>query len=359
MSSFGSFKFGASTHFGSLQVDNESLSLARSIMSRFHSDQVVNKDSEETLQFRYILALARGINTMQKEAIATHNDNFLVRSRVEHISDIWAPLLGILYNNDLTLSENIEFYQDLIKLFLTGETFNNFLYSGASPISIISAIYFFTKNVNVRIYEAWRDFNFMPGGTYEIFEIGALDPDSESTLGGAALLGPAGDIRISGFVQAGAQIIFPLDNLIAENTDGAVFGKELLRPVMSDLVLVYELTSADPGGVITSVLSMAFGRGRQEVIAPTLPDDLAFEVFRTAVFQTYTDDDWLPVPYATKKKRFFAIIPKEYIYGQVPITEAALISTSGSLQQYHTFPTINKDDNTDVLMSWNVDFNNA
>lgn len=354
MSSFGTFKFGDADRFGSEQVDANSLSIARSIMSRFHSGLVVNKDSEDTLQFRYILALSRGINTMYQEAVKTYNDNFLPTSRVEHIQDVWGVLMGIPFDNSKSLAQNIEFYQGLIKIFLAGSEFEGQNYSGTHVINVIVAVYLFTQITGVRVFENWRDGALMLGGQDELFEIGAMDPDSGSYFGGPALIGPAGIPARSGQVGAGAQIVVPLDNFSGANTDGVITGKELVRPATADFAVVYELTDIYPGGVDPLVVFMDFGRGSQP-ISP-LPTTLAFKVFRTAVFQTYVDANWLPVSYKTKRKRYFAIVDRELVYGLVPITEAALCATDGTILKYRTFSAINKSDDLDVLLAWNIDF---
>jgi hypothetical protein len=155
-------------------------------------------------------------------------------------------------------------------------------------------------------------------------------------------------------ILAGAQLVVPLDNYAGANTDGVVKARDLIRPVMADVVIVYELHSELPGGVEPAVVQMVFGRGS---LPPSpLPADVAFEVFRVPVFQTYTDDQWLPVPQKTTRKRYFAVMPREYVYGEVPITEAALVDSSGTVLLYRTFSAINKTDALDVLFGWNVNF---
>lgn len=354
MSAFGSFKFGSGDRFGSPEIDSETLAIARSIMSRFHSSLVINKDTEDTLQFRYVLAFSRAIRTLEKEALATYNDNFLGTSREEHIDAMWGILMNVPYDNSLTLAENIERYQGIVKTFLTGSAFLGLTYAGTHVVNIVVMIYLFTKITNVRIRELWRDAASILGGEFELFEIGALDPDSQSFFGGAALLGPAGGHGRSGLIPSGAQIIVPLDNFVGANTDGVLTAKELLRPVMSALAVVYELSQLFPGGVDPGIVSMAFGRG--ELPLSPLPTDLAFEVVRVPVFQTYTDSNWMPVPYATKYRRYFAVVNRELIFGLVPITEAALLDGGGSIIMYRTFSAVNKTNELDVLMAWNVDF---
>ena len=158
MSSFGTFRFSQTGNlFGSPQVPAEVMTAARAIMGRFQSPLNVNKDTEDTLQFRWILALARGIYTMQAEAKATYYDNFLSTSRAEHIEAVWGTLLKVPYDNTRTLAENIEFYQGLVKILLTGSEFLGNVYDGTAPVNIIVAVYLFTQITGVRLYETWRD----------------------------------------------------------------------------------------------------------------------------------------------------------------------------------------------------------
>ncbi len=354
MSAFGTFKFGTGVKFGSGLLEPDCLAIARSIMLRFHSAQVVNKETEASSQFRVILALARAICTMKDEAIATHNDNFLPACRPEHMDAVWGSMLGVPYDSTKTVAENIEFYQRLITIYLNGSDFDGLTYPGTHAVNVITAIYLFSLLTGVRLYENWRDYMIMFGGIEESFEIGAPDPDSQSFLGGSALLGPGGNPGRVAQVRAGVQVIIPLDNYAGANTDPIVTGAMLMKPAMADFVLVYELTDLFAGGVDPDVTEIAFGRGTQD-LSP-LPSALAFEVYRTPVFQCYVDDNWLPVPYATTRKRYFAIMDREYVFGLVPITEAALLDSAGTIKIYRTFSAINKDDDTDVCMGWNVDF---
>lgn len=356
MSSFGVRVFGDGDYFGSPRVDAACLAIARSIMLRLHSPLVVAKESEDSLQFRFVLALAEAICTMRDEAIATHNDNFLSQiTRPDHIQAVWGDILRVPYDPDKTLPQNIEFYQGLIKIFLTGTEFLDEIFPGTHAVNIIACVYLFSLITNVRIYETWRDAAVMFGSPLELFEIGALEPSSESYMGGSALLGPASHpMGRSGLVQAGAQLIVPLDNYSGASTDPVVQARDLVRPVMANLVIIYELTNLFPGGVEPGVTQIAFGRGTQP-LSP-LPAALAFEVGRVTAFQTYTDDQWLPVPVPTTRKRYFAVLDRELVFGDVPITEAALMDASGTILMYRTFSPINKTDVLDVLLGWNVDF---
>ena len=357
MSSLGTFRSGTGVHLGAPQVTAEEYAVADSIMRRFHSPLVIDKDTPQSLTYRYTLALARAISTMKQEAIATRNDNFLALSRVEHLDEVWGSMLNHSYNPNFSFGVNLFLYQSLLKAIIAGTIFEGDSYVGTQPVNLIAIVYYFTLITNTVIYENWRDPFVECGGLLELFECGATDPDSQSFIGGASLTGPAGGFSNgarTGLIRAGAQFVIPLTTFNGPSTDVVKEAVEYMRPAMADFAIVYSLSDTFPGGVDPQITQFAIGRGALPM--GSLPGSLAFEVFRGAVFQTYTDSLGNPVPFKTTYRRYFGIMDREMVHGQVPLTEAALMDSGGNIKAYRTFSQINKDATMDVLMSWFLNF---
>jgi len=127
-----------------------------------------------------------------------------------------------------------------------------------------------------------------------------------------------------------------------------VAARDLFRPAGTSLAIVYEVGETDIGGGNPAVVNLALGLGNSGSTG------LAHEIIRVAAFQTYTDSNYLPVAYPTQYVRYFAVVPKELIYGPVAITEAGIFQADGTMVGYKTFPPVNKTDALDVLIAWNV-----